>query len=131
MAAVVNSRSDVFDVAYNDGGQYCPLIRAMLYRLFCLAEQRICQMPSHANLMFPLVFLLETFGFAQLSVRLLKGYIQRISRFLTFLLRLLAFELELAIMPAAKLGCRAQGMLQVASMCDKHAQHHLVKHTQY
>ena len=129
MAAVVNSKSDVFDFAYNDCGPYCPLIRAMLCRLFC--DQRICQMPSYANLMFPLVFLLETFGFAQLSVRLLKGYIQRISRFLTFLLRLLAFELELAIMPAAKLGCRAQGMLQVASMCDKHAQHHLVKHTQY
>ena len=25
MAAVVNSNSDVFDFAYDDGGQYCPL----------------------------------------------------------------------------------------------------------
>jgi len=84
-----------------------------------------CWDTSHANLMFPLVFLLETFGFAQLSVRLLKGYIQRISRFLTFLLRLLAFELELAIMPAAKLGSTAQNVLQLASTCDKHALHPL------
>ncbi len=43
----------------------------MLCPLSCLAEQTIYQTlldTSHANLMFPLVLLLETFGFAQLSV---------------------------------------------------------------
>ena len=58
------------------------------------------QIVAPCTLVFPLILFLEALSFAQLGIGFLKSYIQRISRFLTFLLCFLPFEFQLAIMPA-------------------------------